>query len=371
MKYINDSKLRIDMISDCRLRVIVDLKRFPKLVGPQYFKALCNGVINDPLLKTNEKAYLISDLSEIKDAQNIIEKFEIRRRCVYCNTDVIATNYCEYCIRNYLEKREWTTGDKVFDELIRESQRNTVSPSHIAEWIPFKNFINIVPIAHSCIYILKTLENSDKCHSEIKASFTSEQFYSQTHVKCYGLTREPKTQKFMLVLQKMDSDLQIIKGKRPRIINGTPPEYVDLMIKCWDKDPDKRPEAGIIMKKMEDMLRDIYAPNTEIINKKLEDLLNDAYTNNRELIVHSNRIPVNELSLPLEYERIINDTSSITTENAYSPSSVFEQYRKTTASSMRSPSLLEQDGCNITEECSLLSKQSENITIDDVLNLRQ
>ncbi|RIB18394.1 kinase-like domain-containing protein, partial [Gigaspora rosea] len=51
-------------------------------------------------------------------------------------------------------------------------------------------------------------------------------------------------------MDKYQLPLEIIKGKRPRIINGTPPEYVDLMIKCWDKDPDKRPEAGIIMKKM-------------------------------------------------------------------------------------------------------------------------
>ncbi|KAF0447970.1 serine/threonine protein kinase [Gigaspora margarita] len=228
--------------------------------------------------------------------------------------------------------------------------------------------------------------------------------------------------------------LEIIKGKRPEIINGTPPDYVDLMTKCWDKDPDKRPEAGKIMKKMEDMLRDIYAndnfqkliklipvnikttskwkicvnrkkrPYTEIINKTLEDLLKDAYTNYRELNVHSyssgrhkgwntlrkfrirkmnpsiksRGIPVNELSLLLENERIINDTSSITeqdesiiTGHAYSPSTVFEHHRKTTAISMSSLSLLEQDGCNITEECSLLSKQSENTTIDDALILRQ
>jgi len=33
------------------------------------------------------------------------------------------------------------------------------------------------------------------------------------------------------------------KGKRPEIINGTPPCYVELMQRCWDNDPKKRPTA--------------------------------------------------------------------------------------------------------------------------------
>ncbi|CAG8463711.1 6812_t:CDS:2 [Gigaspora margarita] len=388
MKYINNSNLRIDMISDCRLRVIVDLKRFPKLVGSQHFKALCNGVINDPSLRANEKAYLISDLSEINDTQNIIEKVEIRRRCVYCNTDVIATNYCEYCIphRCYstIYTAKWENGPFTWDKEQQKLKRG--GPG---------------------IYILKALENSDKCHSEIKASFTSEQFYSQTHVKCYGLTREPETQKFMLVLQKMDSDLSNFLKETPDLswkikykMDMLRDIYANEIIQELKLIPVnfKKPLKWKILKGINLKKRH----ETEIINKKMEDLLKDAYLNNRELNFRSGKhkgwnilsnigkfriiktnppiksrgIPVNELTLFSDNERIINGTSliteqdeSITIGNACSPSSVFEHYREITTISTRSPSFLEQDGGNITKEYSLhdpqlkMKRDSANLTI--------
>ncbi len=45
--------------------------------------------------------------------------------------------------------------------------------------------------------------------------------------------------------------LNICKGERPETIENTPQCYIDLMKKCWDEDPLKRPNAselqGIIM----------------------------------------------------------------------------------------------------------------------------
>src|SRR2546430_235929 len=38
--------------------------------------------------------------------------------------------------------------------------------------------------------------------------------------------------------------LSICKGERPEIIEGTSQCYVDLMKKCWDLDPLKRPTAS-------------------------------------------------------------------------------------------------------------------------------
>ncbi|RIA94084.1 kinase-like domain-containing protein [Glomus cerebriforme] len=37
--------------------------------------------------------------------------------------------------------------------------------------------------------------------------------------------------------------LDICKGIRPEIIEGTMPEYVELMKRCWDNDPEKRPRV--------------------------------------------------------------------------------------------------------------------------------
>ncbi|CAG8829614.1 33291_t:CDS:2, partial [Racocetra persica] len=57
------------------------------------------------------------------------------------------------------------------------------------------------------ICILKTLKDLEKSAGEIEASFTIEP-YSQSLVKCYGLTKDPETRTFMLILHKMDSDLR-------------------------------------------------------------------------------------------------------------------------------------------------------------------
>ena len=38
--------------------------------------------------------------------------------------------------------------------------------------------------------------------------------------------------------------LSICKGERPEIIDGTPQCYINLMKKCWDLDPLKRPTAS-------------------------------------------------------------------------------------------------------------------------------
>jgi len=40
----------------------------------------------------------------------------------------------------------------------------------------------------------------------------------------------------------------ITQGLRPKIIEGTMPEYAELMKKCWDSDPSKRPTADALEK---------------------------------------------------------------------------------------------------------------------------
>ena len=46
--------------------------------------------------------------------------------------------------------------------------------------------------------------------------------------------------------------LNICQGLRPNIIEGTMPEYAELMKKCWDSDPNQRPAARELVKYFEE-----------------------------------------------------------------------------------------------------------------------
>ncbi|RIA89495.1 kinase-like domain-containing protein [Glomus cerebriforme] len=69
-----------------------------------------------------------------------------------------------------------------------------------------------------------------------------------------------------------DNDLvmNIIKGMRPRIIPGTPPEYISLMKQCWDADPLKRPDIRSLWNKIREVIR-LYQnmPNESEANNNL------------------------------------------------------------------------------------------------------
>jgi len=64
--------------------------------------------------------------------------------------------------------------------------------------------------------------------------------------------------------------LNVCKGERPKIIDNTPQCYVDLMKKCWDENPLKRPsalEVGNITKSWFDNIN----RNIEKISKELKN----------------------------------------------------------------------------------------------------
>jgi len=70
--------------------------------------------------------------------------------------------------------------------------------------------------------------------------------------------------------------LSICKGERPEIIKNTPQCYIDLMEKCWNEDPLKRPNALDIKNTIKNWYRNICDKNVfeygskEAINDILE-----------------------------------------------------------------------------------------------------
>jgi len=47
-----------------------------------------------------------------------------------------------------------------------------------------------------------------------------------------------------------DLAMYIVNGIRPKIVSGTPLEYKNLMIQCWDADPLKRPDINTLWNKI-------------------------------------------------------------------------------------------------------------------------
>ncbi|GBB94912.1 hypothetical protein RclHR1_02440006 [Rhizophagus clarus] len=61
--------------------------------------------------------------------------------------------------------------------------------------------------------------------------------------------------------------IDICKGSRPEIVENTPQCYIDLMKKCWNEDPLKRPSALKVKNTIKDW---IFCPDIEEINEELK-----------------------------------------------------------------------------------------------------
>ena len=67
--------------------------------------------------------------------------------------------------------------------------------------------------------------------------------------------------------QNNDEELiiRICKNFHPPIINDTPKGYTELMQKCWDSDPNKRPTIFYIFNKLSNIAEDEEESPTKII----------------------------------------------------------------------------------------------------------
>ncbi|RGB26902.1 kinase-like domain-containing protein [Rhizophagus diaphanus] len=136
-----------------------------------------------------------------------------------------------------LEKRKqdnfknWTSGNKDIDEFIQQSQINAVYYLRYLEWIPFENFKNVTYITrggfgkiysadwpegyiqywnienqkwkrNSMKVALKSLDNSSCISTELLNEIkTHLQIYIWYVIQCYGITQDPNTKDYMMVLE--------------------------------------------------------------------------------------------------------------------------------------------------------------------------
>ncbi|RHZ90031.1 hypothetical protein Glove_9g271 [Diversispora epigaea] len=201
----------------------------------------CQKIIqNHSTLTESEKDFLIDEIRKAYDKVRITTKDSEQQRCKVCQSKHKAIQYCEACIRKYLVNQfgTWTSGNNKIDETIKECQQKVIAPHCVIEWIDYDQFENIeykTEGGFSVIYTANWKEgfyfkwDSDKqslqrfgTHEVILKNFTKSNKYwwqevelnftldntSQYLVKCYGITKNPTNNEYMLVLGHYEKNLR-------------------------------------------------------------------------------------------------------------------------------------------------------------------
>ncbi|RGB40452.1 kinase-like domain-containing protein [Rhizophagus diaphanus] len=185
-----------------------------------------NAIISplESINETGSKIILMEDLEKRKKIYGI---------CGECNEPGTGRRWCQSCNSKRFKEnfKNWTSGNKDIDELIQQSQLNAVHYKKCLEWIPYEKFEDITYITRGgfgkiysanwpegfirfwdienhkwdrCPNIkvaLKCLDNSSNLSkvflNEIKSHL---QIYIFDIIQCYGITQDPTTKDYMMVL---------------------------------------------------------------------------------------------------------------------------------------------------------------------------
>ncbi|GES87718.1 kinase-like domain-containing protein [Rhizophagus clarus] len=160
--------------------------------------------------------------------------------CKECNQEYISYEWCKACNVNHFRQnfKNWTSGNDDIDEFIRNAQLSAKSHHRISEWIPYERFYNVKFIAsggfgkiysanwidgyiikwsnkiqnweregHQMTVALKSLNNSEDVTQEFIREITLHHKIGDMDafiVKFYGITQDPETKNYMMVLDYAD-----------------------------------------------------------------------------------------------------------------------------------------------------------------------
>ncbi|GBB97412.1 hypothetical protein RclHR1_02990013 [Rhizophagus clarus] len=176
----------------------------------------------------DERVVYIEDLEKRKQVYGI---------CGECKEPGTGERWCQPCnAKRFKDNFEnWTSGNKIIDEFIQQSQLNAVYYKKCLEWIPFEKFQNITYIAEGGFgkiysaewpegfiyywdienqkwlrlkdnkFALKSLKNSSNISSDFLNEIKSYlHIYLVDIIQCYGITQDPNTREYMMVLDYCD-----------------------------------------------------------------------------------------------------------------------------------------------------------------------
>ncbi len=109
--------------------------------------------------------------------------------------------------------------------------------------------------------------------------------------------------------------ISICKGERPEIIENTPQCYIDLMKKCWDGDPLKRPNASEILNIINNWISNIINENIEEESRNIimEFYKADNILKNKQTNISNTTDIINSKSHPQAYHtsRLLDFTKKL------------------------------------------------------------
>ncbi|POG77582.1 kinase-like domain-containing protein [Rhizophagus irregularis DAOM 181602=DAOM 197198] len=196
-----------------------------------YKKGLQEGLFveySHPIIKFEEnKVIYMEDLEKRKEAYGI---------CGECNEPGTGEKWCQTCNAKRLKEnfKFWTSGNKIIDEFIQKSQLEATHCTNCIEWIPFEKFHNVTYITKGGFgeiysadfpegfincwdidnqkwdnitnkkWVLKSLGNNNLTSEFLNEVGSHLQIFIQNVIVCRGITQDPSTNNYMMVLDYCD-----------------------------------------------------------------------------------------------------------------------------------------------------------------------
>ncbi|GBC05820.1 hypothetical protein RclHR1_06440007 [Rhizophagus clarus] len=214
-----------------------------------------NKDIKSPL-QENEKTGFPVALKRLDNSSNVNDDFLNEWR-IYLKFNHSAMNNNSDSIRLYGITQDPETLDYmiVMELMNYGSLRSNLM---IKKFNPYDKFNNLYLIARS----LSSLHKCNLVHGDFHSGNILLQSHKYAYISDFGLSRPADK-----------SDINgIYGGTRPKVVEGTEIEYVELMKRCWDNDPNKRPTADDLIECFKEMRLKYYSsydrvqvPDNELI----------------------------------------------------------------------------------------------------------
>ncbi|CAB5394652.1 unnamed protein product [Rhizophagus irregularis] len=166
--------------------------------------------------------------------------------CIHCGHTRSERNWCQNCAKKYFINNisKWISGHEVIDNLIKEFQFKAKNEFECIEWIPFNEFDIIKEIGKGGFGTVYSATWKSGPLTMLNGNFGRINRSGQQKVAIKTLGRSDNiTKEFLHELEAHIKCATTYSSDFFAVLR-----CYDLMVKCWDPDPLKRPSAADLEK---------------------------------------------------------------------------------------------------------------------------